>query len=265
MAEQRGDKKVKVAIITGIFGVITATITGILGYMAGGDNVGQKIDNKVSQVVEVHNGDYEGAIDYIINDNKKKDEKIEELSSENQKQKDKIAELEEEIDSLKLKNTELSNKTDNSDQSNEENDQITAQQNLEGSDFLKVCPPYDMTWKNNYEANGSFKMSGQMYSKGFTYCASGSAEDYYILFDLGGKYSKLEFDLGHVDGDGMLDATIDVILDGVTMQTIEKKADTLVSHEVIELNYAKQLKLCFNTGNVLNSARYGLANLEVFE
>ena len=59
------NSEIKVAIITGIFGITGALITGIVSgyfsYKTGADNMEQKIENKISQVINVDNGDVEKA------------------------------------------------------------------------------------------------------------------------------------------------------------------------------------------------------------
>ena len=52
---------IKAALITGVLGVVASTVTGIFSYKAGGEEVEQRIDNQVSQVVNVDTGDIDAA------------------------------------------------------------------------------------------------------------------------------------------------------------------------------------------------------------
>lgn len=74
---------VKSALITGVFGIAVAIITGIFTYKAGGEEVEQRIDNQVSQVVEVDNGDVDAAVGYLVS-------RVEELESENESLKEQL-------------------------------------------------------------------------------------------------------------------------------------------------------------------------------
>lgn len=68
---------VKAALITGILGIAASVITGVFTYKAGGEEVEQRIDNQVSQVVEVDNGDVDAAVGYLVS-------RVEELEDENE-------------------------------------------------------------------------------------------------------------------------------------------------------------------------------------
>lgn len=68
---------IKSALITGVFGIAVAIITGIFTYKAGGEEVEQRIDNQVSQVVAVDNGDVDAAVGYLVS-------RVEDLEDENE-------------------------------------------------------------------------------------------------------------------------------------------------------------------------------------
>ena len=185
-------------------------------------------------------------------------DKYEELIRENESlEKDKTSlesenqELEKDIEVLRTVDAEAN-------QDIKDAEALSTTENL-----MTVCPPYEVKTPVLFTDKDSFKMGGETYNNGFTYGAPGPAEEYYILFNLDGKYSSINFDFGHVDGSGMNDCILMVYLDGEYVDTLEKKSDELVTNETIELKGARQMKMCFDTGGAGNFADYGLANIKV--
>lgn len=216
--------------------VVTAIIAGIAAVLSSAISVGVTVSLYNNNYIENSNQlvfEMEGEKVIVT------PEKYEALIRENESLKNKNA-----------GNTDKE-KTDNSTQS------------ASTANFMAVCPPYEVKAENLYKANESFKMNGKTYGKGFTYTSPGPPEDCYLLFNLDGKYNTLSFDFGHVDGSGMYDCQMIVYLDGEYVQTIEKKADEMVTNEIIALNHAKQLKLGFATGHAGYMGDYGLANMTV--
>lgn len=74
---------VKAALITGVLGVVASIVTGIFTYKAGAENVEQRIDNQISQVVEVNNGDVDAAVEDLTS-------RIEELEDDNKSLKEQL-------------------------------------------------------------------------------------------------------------------------------------------------------------------------------
>ena len=86
--------------------------------------------------------------------------------------------------------------------------------------LLDVCPPYE------------------------SFCVSKRTTDgAYALFNLDGKYSHLEFDLGHVDDSRMGHGIYRFYLDGKLVKSITVNPEDLVKHYEIELNNALQMKI----------------------
>lgn len=145
------------------------------------------------------------------------------------------------------------------------NEEITQKDNVlyighsssETTNLMKECPPYDITAPTLYKTD-PFKMSGKQYANGFTML---SPDKDYALINLDAKFSKLEFDFGHVDGSGDYSGTVNIYLDGDLKQTLEKNADDQVTHETVELNYAKNLKIEINTGAPGWFGEYGFGNM----
>lgn len=123
--------------------------------------------------------------------------------------------------------------------------------------LLDVCQPYE---KLGFTTPTAFAMSGKTYSNGFTLHGGGNA-----YFNLDGKYSVLEFDLGHVDGYLMTGSAdwdgkgYNIYLDGRLAKTITVDPEAMVKHYQIPLNNALQMKIVGDMGE----GRYGFANVSV--
>lgn len=127
--------------------------------------------------------------------------------------------------------------------------------------LMKDCPPYEGTNTHLYDDSDGFKMNGNAYSNGFTYGSPGPSEDYYVLFNLAGKYTSIEFDIGHVDNTGDYDCALIVYCNGNYYTTIEKTADSIVSHETLDVSGIQQLKFEFDTGHAGYFSECGLGNI----
>ncbi len=119
---------------------------------------------------------------------------------------------------------------------------------------MEVCPPYDVSLEDYYSED-SFEMTGKTYD-GFSMISSGTS---YVLVNLDGQYSNLEFDFGHIDGANKYNCTLNIYLDDKLEKTIEQRADANISHIKISLNYAKHLKFEFNS----RYTRYGVGNIKL--
>lgn len=135
-------------------------------------------------------------------------------------------------------------------------DKMVMLEDSKPKNLLEVCPPYETL---RYEKPAVFYMAGNSYE--------GFVLDYesYVYFNLEGKYSFLELDLGHIDGTGMASATITFYLDGKATLIVEVKADELPKHIIVPLNGAAQLKISLNADFMLNHPKYGFSNLTLFK
>ena len=119
--------------------------------------------------------------------------------------------------------------------------------------LLTVSPPYETRGCSLKNA----KMGGETYTNAFILSGGWSdGKGGYAFFNLNGEYETLEFDIGHVDGSSMGEATLEIVLDGVTAQVIDMKPDDLPKHYTITLNGAKQMKIVQS----YTSADYAIAN-----
>ena len=123
------------------------------------------------------------------------------------------------------------------------------------SEYLltRQCEPYE---SYDYREAESFMMAGEEYSNGFELHSVSSST--YALFNLGGKYEYMEFDIGHIDGTSMSGATFVFYLDGEKSESITVKAWSLPSHYKVELKKAKQMKIVCEDASSYPS--YGFAN-----
>jgi serine/threonine protein kinase len=135
--------------------------------------------------------------------------------------------------------------------------------------LMVVCPPYQYNTDlyTEYTNGEMFNMCGDSYTDGFTFYEN-IYDDAWAYFNLGGKYSTLEFDVGHVDGYIMKDRILNIYLDGEIALTMELDADSLVQHISLDLNNAKQMRIeipetddFFGSGT--RRAVYGFANIYV--
>lgn len=123
--------------------------------------------------------------------------------------------------------------------------------------LLDVCKPYESYL---FETPTAFAMAGKTYANGFTLHGYGNA-----YFNLDGRYSLLEFDLGHIDGYSMIGSAdsdgrgYNIYLDGRLAKTITVDPEAMVKHYQIPLNNALQMKIVGDMGG----GRYGFANVSV--
>lgn len=140
---------------------------------------------------------------------------------------------------------------------NENNQEQSSNPNLVR--LLSVCPPYELLPHSTvpmwYEQPTIMKMCGQAFTDGFSF----QWDTCYALYNLGGNYSKLEFDLGHIDGGNIQSATIYIYLDGVVAMVIEVTPEMIIRHIEMPLNGATQMKIEMTTGSN-KIACYGFAN-----
>ena len=119
--------------------------------------------------------------------------------------------------------------------------------------LMTVCPPYE---SKKISIDDTFKIAGKTYANGFAIGLSGEA-----LFNLDGKYSIMEFDLGKIDESGDSDLKLKIYLDGNLTEIIEMKTQELPKHFSIPLNNALQLKV--EAEIEASWTKYGLVNIEV--
>lgn len=128
--------------------------------------------------------------------------------------------------------------------------------------FMDVCEPYETSYNYEKYINGeTFQMSGQGRTNGFTIMGYNNQ----ALANLDGKYKELSFDVGHVDGAEMLDATLSIYLDGTFYQSYAIKADALPISVRIPLEGKKQIKFFTKDGRsvAMYSTILGFADMVI--
>ena len=195
---------IKSAIISA---VITATGTIIAAYVGNiyiKGNYGKKAVEILSNNFENvdNNMKYSEIVDQISNE-------MTELEEENYSLNDKLNEITSEKEKLKTeldrKNKAISNETTTNE---EKIDNPVVEQTKTTGNFIELCKPYEILDKVNYvecKSGKSFEMAGEKRTNGFTNLCYNT----YVLFNLNGKYNELNFDIGHVDGEQMIDVIID--------------------------------------------------------
>lgn len=111
--------------------------------------------------------------------------------------------------------------------------------------LMEVCPPYEKSNCTEYTlSNGkSFQMSGKKYTNGFTVGDHYTTNSGHILFNLNGKYSSINLDLGRVDGTAEKDGAVRFFVDDKLVKEVDVKASSLCQNITIPLNYGMQLKI----------------------
>lgn len=127
-------------------------------------------------------------------------------------------------------------------------------ENSRPQSLLAVCPPYE---SSGYEERASITMAGTQYINCFVLDAG--YNEAYAIYNLNGKYTTLEFDMGHIDGTQMSNVTFEIYLDGRPVKTIDATAEGLPLHYTIQLDGAKQMKIN-STGWFGGYPEYGFAN-----
>lgn len=122
--------------------------------------------------------------------------------------------------------------------------------------LLNVCPPYQSKGLRN---PATFMLAGEKYANGFTL---GGYSNVYALFNLNGRYDTLSFDIGHIDGEDMTEAALDIYLDGDLMFSLDLEPEMMVEHYEIPLDGAIQMKVVSGNGNG-DLAYYALTNVKV--
>ncbi len=79
-----------------------------------------------------------------------------------------------------------------------------------------------------------------------------------MMFNLEGKYSKLCFDVGHVDKSTMNDATCEIYLDGKLAETLYLNSDEILIPVELDVRECHQLKITLNWTYIY--ATYAIVN-----
>lgn len=129
-------------------------------------------------------------------------------------------------------------------------------------DFMEVCPPYEAHRDTTlYTGTDSFSMGGEEYRSGITMeiWESGS----WFLSNLKGEYSELQFYVGHVDGTGMADVTLEIYLDDVLYQSYPVPSTGLPQLITVPVSDVSQLKVYASYDEYDGYPTIGLGNMKI--
>lgn len=241
------DSKIRTAHISGVYtvivaivGLVSAIITFMVSYYAGQKNMESVLYEDIKeyqlQIINLEKAlaDSDNSVASLV---------------------DKNLMLEKQNDLLKQERSKLVEENGSSKNvESQSEDRIIPISSDVGKDLLSVCPPYD---GNLYDLPKSIKMGGMTYTNGFSLDSRNNGR---IYFNLNGKYTSLEFDLGPYDNSNCHDAVFSIYLDGTITQTLEVKANDLPKHMTIQLNKALQLRIEADSGN----SWYGFVNAKVY-
>lgn len=113
-------------------------------------------------------------------------------------------------------------------------------QNSKPQYLMKLSSPYE---KKGYteKINGEYMiMGGEKYYDGFQ--LGESFTNTYAIFNLGGKFTKINGFIGHVDNSGESDKTVTIFGDGILIDTIEIDYQELPKEFEIDVSGVNQLK-----------------------
>lgn len=116
-------------------------------------------------------------------------------------------------------------------------------------------------WKYIPTDSLSFTVAGKSYNVGFVIGCDHSLfgdGDGYALFNLQGKYTEMEFDVGKTDEYEIQDVALQVFLNGELSEQYELSGQATSRHIVVPLNNAGDVKLLLTGGS---RVKYGFYNV----
>lgn len=132
-------------------------------------------------------------------------------------------------------------------------------------DLLSACEPFDPTNGFRLGKDNPYKIQSKTYSDGF-YLETDHSDSRSVRFNLGGKYTELTFNIGHVDETNKNGSFIlTAYLDGeeeVAKQIICDVNTDIDIEQSVPLNNAKILILEWRGDDVLYTT-YGLTNIKL--
>lgn len=248
---------IKKTIIGGVCAIITAAITIPATYHFSANNTN-------SMIVNIDGSEYKVTTDKYIELAKENGK----LTSENQALKSDSDELKNEINDLKTKNEEYMKEIDDlkkqtsqggidEDSSSEKSEEEGKYVSLLGTiKILNPCSGFEEM------SNKIMSLRGDDYTNGFILHNYNSEDG--VEFNLGSKYNKLKFKIGHLDGTHKKGTfTLTYSLDGEVQPTISMQAEDPVRELEIDLKKAKMLKLNWSIDDGWGD--YGMADVMVAE
>ena len=234
--------KIVVAIISGVCSIICAGVGNICGQKM----VEEKINNQISQKVNVNveGMGYEKSVDYILR---------------------RIDELEDDLEKAEEDNEELKKELEQKDASSSSSDAKTDKSLTDGvmfQDVLEVL--YDGDDFDKYDGKNKFSVGGKEYRYGFTVGCDRGLGNFgpgCAKFNLDGKYSKMTFNVGKVDG-YKANATVIVTSQSGIDKSYPVSADDISQPIEIDLKHTNDLKITVDSERTVE---YGFFDIYFYE
>lgn len=230
-------EKIKAVIITGIFGLVAAAVTGFLSYNAGSNSVSATAANSNNIAIS-----FSGENDSVTPDG------YDEIKIMNSR-------LLEENKALKNENDRLKQALNN---------EKTLEQASDSEDMafmLDVAPAYESYHYKEYSRGGSkatsFYIAGQQYYNGLVWSAWNTG---YSLHSLDGKYVEITGLLGHIDQSDMGEGSLQIYFDGVLHKEIPLSGEMVAQPFSIDVTGVHQLKLMVSHSR----GSYGYADVTIY-
>lgn len=227
-----------------IIGGICTIVAAIAGNVLGQNMVEQEINNQISQNidVDVEGMGYEKSVDYLL---------------------DRIDELEEDLKNMEKENDELNNLLEQEQKNISTPSESKVNEN--GTSFQNILEVlYDGDNYKRYDGDNKFSVGGKEYRYGFTVgCDRGIANfgPGYASFNLEGKYSKMSFDVGKVDG-YKASATVIVTSQSGINESYPVSADSISQPIEIDVKNTEDLKITVDSDRTVE---YGFFNIYLYE
>lgn len=227
-----------------IIGGICTIVAAIAGNVLGQNMVEQEINNQISQNidVDVEGMGYEKSVDYLL---------------------DRIDELEEDLKNMEKENDELNNLLEQEQKNISTPSESKVNEN--GTSFQNILEVlYDGDNYKRYDGDNKFSVGGKEYRYGFTVgCDRGIANfgPGYASFNLDGKYSKMSFDVGKVDG-YKASATVIVTSQSGINESYPVSADSISQPIEIDVKNTEDLKITVDSDRTVE---YGFFNIYLYE
>ena len=118
-----------------------------------------------------------------------------------------------------------------------------------------VCPPYQ---SDRYETPTTVEMAGQKYANVIRFYNTLFADGGSALYNLNGQYDTLRFIVGHVDGAGMDEGTLNIYLDNELSFSLDLDPNGLPQEVEVPLHNALQMKI------EMTNDRFAMAEVEIY-
>lgn len=145
------------------------------------------------------------------------------------------------------------------------NENIKSISKFKFSDVINIL--YDGVQYQKYSPkdNDVFKVAGLEYNDGFLIGYNNTTfgkGDGYALFNLQGKFSEVNFDVGKIDEEKILDVTMKIYIDDELYEKYDLSSEIPYTHISIDLNGANNMKILLTRDeNYWGSVYYGFFNV----